>query len=176
MATNVNYLQRGRLAVSGYVTYNYLSDIIDDPSPENIAKETAVVSIQLGSIWYGELLVMRGIGYGATRIVTAPVTWMAAAIVAAGGAYSYAMFGKKGLNNYVDFMDDVLTLDLDDLGDKLKFTGETIVEEAPGVFEDIITVGTHITKELARDFNELVIRDIERFMSFWTAPLRTNID
>jgi hypothetical protein len=119
---------------------------------------------------------MRGIGYGATRIVTAPVTWMAAAIVAAGGAYSYAMFGKKGLNNYVDFMDDVLTLDLDDLGDKLKFTGETIVEEAPGVFEDIITVGTHITKELARDFNELVIRDIERFMSFWTAPLRTNID
>lgn len=92
MATNINYLTRGRLAVSGYLTYNYLSDIYDDPSPENIAKETAVLSLQLGSIWYGELLVMRGIGYGATRIVTAPVTWMVTAIATAGGVYSYAMF------------------------------------------------------------------------------------
>lgn len=176
MATNINYLSRGRLAVSGYLTYRYISDIYDDPSPENVAKETGVLAIQLGGIWYGELLVMRAIGYSATRIITAPITYIVAGIVALGGAYSYLMFGKKGFGDYVDFMDDVVSLDLDDLGDKLVFTGETIYDEAPSVFEDIITVGVHLTKELSRDFNELVIRDLERFYSFYTAPLRTNID
>ncbi|MHA2086410.1 MAG: hypothetical protein ACXABD_21915 [Candidatus Thorarchaeota archaeon] len=177
MATNINYLNRGRLAVSGYVIYQYTSDIIDDPSPQNIAKETGVVAIQLGSIWYGELLVMRGIGYGATRIITAPVTWIASAIVVAGGAYSYALFGKKGLDDYVDFIDDVISLDLDDLGEKLQFTGKTILEEAPSIMEDVAFVGSHLGKELLRDFNELpIIQDLFRMQENITAPLKLNIE
>lgn len=171
MATNINYLRRGRLAVTGYLVYNYASDVYDDPSPENVAKETAVLGIQIGGLWYGELIAMRAIGWTASRILTAPITYYVGAIVAAGGVISYAVFGKKGLDDYVDFMDDVVTLRIDDLGEKLAFTGEVLYEEAKGAVsetvDDVLFVTRHFAREAKSATEEYIEEKLDRFVQFW---------
>jgi hypothetical protein len=171
MATNINYLRRGRLAVSGYFVYSYASDIYDDPSAGNIAKETGVLAIQLGSIWYGELIAMRALGWTATRLLTAPITWYVAGVVAAGGAISYAIFGKKGLDDYADFMDDVVTLDFDDLGDKLLFTVETLGSEAKSAasefIDDALFVTRHFLRETQSYQEEIIQEKVDRHLKFW---------
>lgn len=171
MATNINYLKRGRLGVSGYFIYQYASDVYDDPSPENVAKETAILGIQLGGLWYGELIIMRALGWAGTRILTAPITYYVAAIVAAGGVVSYGLFGKKGLDDYVDFMDDVVALRYEDVGEKLKFTGEVLYEEAKGAIsetvDDVLFVSRHWLAEAKSETEEFIEDKVDRFVQFW---------
>jgi len=68
-------------------------------------------------------------------------------------------------------MDDVVTLDFDDLGDKLLFTVETLGSEAKSAasefIDDALFVTRHFLRETQSYQEEIIQEKVDRHLKFW---------
>lgn len=87
---------------------DYVSDAID----------LAELSFTVGAIWYGEAL----LGYA----ISNPTTTGVIAIFTTGAVVSYGIDGWKGVTNYLDYLEDIYTLDVESLVDKGTFTATVV--------------------------------------------------
>ena len=100
---------------------DYLSDTID----------TAIYGFTITCLLVGEGLFYRALGYSTRSLLFTPYGLAAVVPVITGGVFAYAIDEDKGLDNYGDFIEDVLTLDIGSVSDKLEFTVETIQDKGP---------------------------------------------
>lgn len=100
---------------------DYLSDTID----------TAIYGFTITCLLVGEGLFYRALGYSTRALIFTPYGLAAIVPGIMGGVFAYAIDEEEGLENYGDFIEDVLTLDIDSASDKVEFTVETIIEQGP---------------------------------------------
>ena len=111
----VSNLTKGRLWFSLWRYYRYKRTEEDNWDKADLA-------LDLGLVW--------GMTYGYQAVGAAGATgagmafWIPQVV---GAAFSGAVFGEEGLDDYLDFMEDVYMLDSESIGDKLSFTWDTLV-------------------------------------------------
>ena len=93
---------------------------------------------------------------------------MVGAIVGAGAAVSYAFWGKEGLNDYVEFMDDLVTPgQTKEIVDKITFTANTIekeaVKEAQEILDFVQMTPSPEERQATREAEEDFWSDFQRF-------------
>lgn len=133
------YRIQGKIYLTVYFAGQAAQDIRKDKSPGNIAGESLEFATKTGLLWFGDALLLRSLGYVGQRVITSPVTYMIAGIVSAGAAISYAFWGKEGLSDYVEFMDDLVTPgQSQEIVDKITFTANTIEKEAVKETKEIL--------------------------------------
>lgn len=124
------YRIQGKIYLTIYFAGSSIQDIRKDPSAGNIASESFEFATKTGLLWFGDALLLRGLGFVGSRVIKSPVTYMVAGIVGAGATISYVFWGKEGLNDYVEFMDDLVTPGQSkEIVEKITFTANTIEKE-----------------------------------------------
>ncbi len=162
------YRIQGKIYLTIYFAGEAAQDIRKDKSPENIAAESFEFATKTGLLWFGDALLLRGLGYVGQRVITSPVTYMVGTIVGAGAAVSYAFWGKEGLNDYVEFMDDLVTPgQTKEIVNKITFTANTIeketVEEAQDILDFVQMTPSPEERQATREAEEDFWSDFWRF-------------
>jgi len=121
-------IRKGRILASSYFLNEYRTS-------DQEWDDKAILGVQLAYVWgaekYGWAFVLKGAQWSAKRLAIAAFTTgpgLAVSVpVIIGGVVSTAIDGEEGFFNYVDFLEDVITLDKDDISDKLTFTWDVLV-------------------------------------------------
>jgi len=118
-------IRRGRILASGYFYLQY----------ERSDKEwddKAILALQVASVWGADKVswafVYRGGMWAARAAITSSVAPYIYVPVVIGAVVSYGIDEEEGLLNYADFLEDVVTLDVEGIEDKMEFTWEVLVE------------------------------------------------
>ena len=133
------YRIQGKIYLTIYFAGSSIQDVRKDPSPGNIASESFEFATKTGLLWFGDALLLRGLGFVGSKVIKSPVTYMVAGIVGAGASISYVFWGKEGLNDYVEFMDDLVTPgQSQEIVEKITFTANTIEKEVVKEGQEIL--------------------------------------
>lgn len=120
-------IRKGRILASAFYLNKYRTS-------DQEWDDKAWLALQIGSVWGADKIqwafVLKGGVWAAKRAVLAafatPVGLAVSVPVIAGGIISTAIDGEEGFFNYTDFLEDVVTLDAEGIGDKLSFTWDVL--------------------------------------------------
>ena len=93
----------------------------EDITAKDVAKAGLLTSLQIAAIYYTDKLVASFITRGYVATATKTLAGVQLAYVA-GAVASVTIDGKEGLENYNEFIDDVITGDVNEVSRKFNFS------------------------------------------------------
>lgn len=132
MSLPVNNKNLGKSVFFLYATNQYIDSVTEEEGDYlSDTLDTAIYGFTITCLLVGEGLFYRAVGYSTRGLFFTPYGLAAVIPVVVGGVFAYVIDEDEGLDNYGDFLEDVVTLDIGSTSDKLEFTAETILNEGP---------------------------------------------
>ena len=135
-----------------YITKEYVENVTEEEGDYlEDAWATAIYTFTMTGIIVGEGFFYKALGVGIRSsgwlLMTPPAlaVWVPVVI---GGGIAYAIDEEEGLGNYIDFLEDVVTLDTDELKEKITFTVETLGEELLELVEEGVDATVDAAEQL----------------------------
>jgi len=125
-----------------YLTKEYVENVTEEEGDYvEDALATALYMFTMTGIIVGEGFFYKALGYGirsSAWILATPPAMAAWVPVLVGGGISYWIDEEEGVKNYVDFLEDVVTLDYEGVKEKVTFTVETLGDELLETFDESV--------------------------------------
>ena len=141
-------IRKGRILATVYFANEYRTS-------DQEWDDKAILALQIASVWGADKIqwafALKAATWSAKRLAvlafTTPAGLAVSVPVIAGGIISTAIDGEEGFFNYTDFLEDVVTLDDEGIGDKLSLTWDVLVMK-----EGRRNSGGRWSRNIAQDF------------------------